>query len=382
MTGTAGDSVVAAGFEPVAAAFYATIPDGRRSGAALSVWVDGVPVLELAAGTAVETTGRRFDADTLVNVFSCTKGWASTLVAMLVETGALPGYDTPLAAVWPEFGAQGKQRITIGDALAHRGGVSAPRVELTPEQLLDPLQMADLLAAQEPLWEPGTNHQYHGITHGALTAKLVTIATGADIGSVFADLVARPLEADAWIGLPAAEHDRVALLLPEAAPPVAESDPDAPAEAETLGDPMAYLTGDRWLEPAVREAQIPGAGGIATASAVARIWSATVTPTRGVRLLRDETVEALRRQRSHGPAVIAGPPPYQAWGAGVMVPSDWEPYLSARSFGHDGAGGQVAFADPEFRVGFGYLVNQMGDWQRGQSVVAALGAVLRSGRRV
>lgn len=366
--------LVAPGFEAVATAFFQSIPQGQRSGAALSVWVDGAAVVELHGGVADEIRHVPFRSDTLVNVFSCTKGMASVLVAMLVEEGSLPGYDTPLSDVWPEFGAHGKDRITIGDALAHRGGVSAPRFELTPEQILDPLQMADILAAQEPLWQPGASHQYHGITHGALTAKLVTIATGRDIGSVFAERVAGPLNADVWIGLPLAEHERLARLLPEAA-----EVPETPTELlpiETAGDPIAYLSGERWLDPVVLQAQIPGAGGIATASGLARIWSATVVPTKGIRLLAEETVRKLRSRRSHGPSLLPAPPPYQAWGAGVMVPSDWEPYLSEKSFGHDGAGGQVAFADPEYRVGFGYISNQMGSWERGQSVVAALRRVL------
>lgn len=366
--------VVAPGYESVAAAFFQSISQGQRSGAALSVWVHGAPVVELFGGAADEIRHLPFRSDTLVNVFSCTKGMASVLVAMLVEEGSLPGYDVPLTDVWPEFGAHGKDRITIGDVLAHRGGVSAPRFELTPEQILDPLQMAEILAAQEPLWNPGVTHQYHGITHGALTAKLVTLATGRDIGSVFAERIAQPLSADVWIGLPPSEHGRLARLLPEVA--LAPTDRTALPPAEIAGDPITYLSGERWLDPVVLQAQIPGAGGIATASGLARIWSSTVVPTQGLRLLTETTVEKLRQRRSYGPSLLSGPPPYQAWGAGVMVPSNWEPYLSSSSFGHDGAGGQVAFADPTFRVGFGYVTNQMGGWERGQSIVAALRAVL------
>ena len=98
---------------------------------------------------------------------------------------------------------------------------------------------------------------------------------------------------------------------------------------------------------------------------------------RNVRVINDETVEALREPRSEGrPFFAVDPPPYQSWGAGVMVPSDWERYLSPKSFGHDGAGGQVAFADVDAKLGFAYLTNRMGDWERGKSVVAALAQAL------
>ncbi|MGX9901370.1 serine hydrolase domain-containing protein [Arthrobacter sp. SA17] len=298
--------LVAPGFESVATAFYRTIAAGKQAGAALSIWLDGAPVVELTGGVADKRTGRVFAGDTLVNVFSCTKGMASVLVAMLVEEGTLPNYDTPIADVWPEFGVHGKDRITIGDALAHRAGISGPRFTLTPEQILDPLMMADILAAQEPLWEPGRTHQYHGITHGALTAKLVSIATKQDIGSIFAERIAGPLNADVWIGLPASEHHRVVHLCPD--PTAGQEAPASAASDGVAGDPIDYLTGTRWADPAVWKAQIPGAGGIATAAGLARVWSATVVPTEGVRLLSDKTVENLQRRRSEGPAFIQGPP--------------------------------------------------------------------------
>lgn len=375
---TPSSYLVAPGFGRVADAFFKSI-DQEHSGAALSVWLEGTPVVELWAGIADARDGRPFDADTLVPVFSCTKGMASLVVAMLVQQRLLPSYETPMAEIWPEFGAHGKDLVTIGDALAHRAGLSAPRLDLSPDQVLDPLKMAEVLAAQEPLWEPSTTHQYHGITHGALTAKLVHLATGTTIGAYFAEQVAEPLGLDVWIGLPLNEHSRVARLLPDqdVLPPQEEADPEAEYWLERAGSLGGYLTPERWTEPYIWEAQIPGAGGIATATGLAKMWSSTVVSTGGVRTLNDVSVENLRRQRSEGPPLFAGPPPYQAWGAGVMVPSDWEPYLTPTSFGHDGAGGQVAFADPTLKVGFGYVVNQMGSWERGQSVISALANVIR-----
>ena len=130
-------------------------------------------------------------------------------------------------------------------------------------------------------------------------------------------------------------------------------------------------------DPRLYGAGLAGIGGLATAHALAAIWSAVVTPTNGVRLIDDGTVDALREPRSVGaPRFVVGPPPYQSWGAGVMIPSPWQPYLSPGSLGHDGAGGQVAFADVDARLGFAYLTNQMGDNERGSSIVRALATSL------
>jgi CubicO group peptidase (beta-lactamase class C family) len=366
------DQLVAAGFESVADAFFTTLPSDGSSGGALSVWIDGKPAIELWAGAADSKTARPFAADTPSVIFSCTKGLASLLIAMLVERGALPSLDTPISEVWPEFGAFGKDRVSLGDVLAHRAGLSAPRADIAPGEALNSLFVADLLAAQEPLWAPGSSHNYHPVTHGALTAKIVHLATGRSIGSVFASDIAEPLGADAWIGLPAQQEHRVAQLVDDPAPEQAQPGPDdywLGRAINLFGEFNAAL----FNEPRMHAAELPGVNGIASASGLARIWSASVTPTNGVRLIGDDTVDSLRALRSSGPHYFdVGPPPYQSWGGGVMVPSDWERYLSPSSFGHDGAGGQIAFADSDAKVGFAYITNQMGDYKRGQSITAAL----------
>ena len=375
---------VAEGFGPVADAFLQSLDEKGTSGAALSIFRNGEPVVDLWDGATQPVVGRRFSADTLNVTFSCTKGVASVLIAMLIQEGRLPDYETPIAEVWPEFAAHGKGGVSIGDALAHRAGVSAPRRALSRAEALDPLLMADVLAEQEPLWQPGLAHQYHAVTHGALTAKLVTAATGRSIGAVFRERVASRLGAEVWIGLPAEEEQRVAMLVPGSPPVAAPESLDESAfwvqRAFDLGGALdaADLPArcGMWNEPEIHRAEIPGVGGIATAHGLAKLWSATVTPTAGLRLLEDDSVDRLRRVRSEGRSYFGGEPPFQAWGAGVMVSSDWDPYLSPASFGHDGAGGQVAFADPAAEVGFAYLTNLMGDWERGKAITVALDKVL------
>jgi CubicO group peptidase (beta-lactamase class C family) len=182
------------------------VTDTDHGGAALSIWVEGQPVVETQTGVADARTGRPWAENTLTATFSCTKGIASLLVAMLIDRGAIPSLEVPLSTIWPDFGTPGKGEISLGDALAHRAGVSAPRQDLALNEILDGVTLAAALAAQEPLWPPGTHHQYHTMTHGVITEQVVARVTGRSIGRFLADEVAGPLDADMWIGLPEREH--------------------------------------------------------------------------------------------------------------------------------------------------------------------------------
>ncbi|MET0888322.1 MAG: serine hydrolase domain-containing protein [Mycetocola sp.] len=369
-------------FAPVVDAFARTLDETDRSGAALSVWLDGQPVIEARGGTADERIGSPWKIDTLTVVFSCTKGLAAIAIGRLLESGALPSLDIPVAEIWPDFGAHRKNRVSVGDALAHRAGVPAPSVDVTLEQLLDGAEFARIIAAEKPLWTPGEAHQYHAVTVGAISAQIVARITGRSLGEFLAADIAEPLAADTWIGLPADLEPRVARLIPgqpaAPSPPPVDENPDAEwlERAVTLGgalNPDLLGPAEGFNGRDLHAAEIGGAGAISSATGLARIWSATVAQTRGVRLWNAETAQAMAQPRSGGlPFFNNGPPPYQSWGAGVMIPSDWDPYLTPASFGHDGAGGQVAFADADARVGFAYVTNRMLDMERGISVVTAL----------
>ena len=382
------DGFVAPGFERVADAFARTFDDRPGMGAALAVRIDGESVVDLWGGVADARTGRPWSCDTASVVFSCTKGLTSILAARLVEEGRLD-YAARVAEYWPEYASAGKESTTVAQLLAHRAGLSAPRVDLAVDDIVDWPRMVSLLERQRPLWQPGSGYAYHAITHGWLAGELVRRVTGVSVGAHFADSVAGPLDVDAWIGLPAAEaarvaHQTVGATLADHIARLAETrdatEPDWSDLAMTLGGalPSALVTdGGGFNDPRVLAAEIPGAGGVATARALAAIWSATVAPTGGVRLLSPTTVDAATRVQSEGAPVFPADGPFPRWGMGFQLDSEARRYLTPRGFGHDGAGGQVAFAEPGLGLGFAFTTNLMEAVDpRGTAVVDALRAVV------
>lgn len=359
--------MVAPGFEPVADAFAAAF-DGRPAmGAALHVVREGESVVNLWAGIADAKDGRAWTEQTPSVVFSCTKGLVSILAARLVQEGRLD-YAAPVSRYWPEFAAAGKDKVTVGQALAHQAGLSAPRVDLSEDDIVDWDRVVAILAAQEPLWSPGNGYAYHALTHGWVAGEIIRRVAGQSVGSYFRDSVARPLGVNAFIGLPPEQAGQVAHL--QVSPPLsalwadeaAKPAPNWPYKAMTLGSalPADLVSEDGGFNSdRIRAAEIPGAGGIATAEALATIWSATVVPTRGVRLIEDAVIADATRTQSEGVSVFGGEPPFSRWGYGFQLDSEARRYLADGNFGHDGAGGQVGFADPARRIGFGFVTNWM-----------------------
>ncbi|SMQ73197.1 CubicO group peptidase, beta-lactamase class C family [Devosia lucknowensis] len=370
------------GFEPVADAFAAAFAGRPAMGAALHVKMDGQTVVDLWGGVADARDNRAWTADTPSVIFSCTKGLMSILIARLVQDGKLD-YLAPVARYWPEFAVSGKASVTVGEALAHRAGLSAPRQTLTEDDILTWDRVTAILADQEPLWPIGEGYQYHALTHGWLAGELVRRVTGVSPGAYFRQLIAEPLGVDAWIGLPDAVQPRVAHL--QVSPPLSalwadeagKPGPNWPYKAMTLGDalPADLVTADGGFNhERIRAAEIPGAGGIATAAALASIWSATVVPVKGERLVGDAVIATATRTQSEGRPVFGGDPPYSRWGYGFQLDSEARRYLGDGCFGHDGAGGQVGFADPRHRIGFGFITNWMmgPEDQRATEIITAL----------
>ncbi len=370
------------GFEPLADAFALGFADRPQMGAGLHVRVDGKTVVDLWGGVADARSGRAWTKDTPTTVFSCTKGLVSVLAARLVQDGRLD-YDAPVSQYWPEFAVAGKDKVTVGQALAHKAGLSAPRADLSEDDIVDWDRVTAILAAQEPLWPLGTGYQYHALTHGWLAGEIIRRATGMSVGQYFSELITAPLGADAWIGLPDALADRPAHirvsqpLIDLWAEESKKPQPNWPYKAMTLGHALPVdlvsETGG-FNKHRIRAAEIPGAGGIASAEALAAIWSAVVTPTEGVRLLDDAVIAEATRPQSQGEPVFGGEPPFSRWGYGFQLDSEARRYLGDGCFGHDGAGGQVGFADPRHRIGFGFVTNWMmgPEDRRATTVIEAL----------
>ena len=361
------NGTAAPGFEPIVDAFERTFEGRPAMGAGLHVVKDGESVVNLWAGVADARTGRAWTEKTPSVIFSCTKGLVSILAARLVQEGRLD-YDAPVARYWSEFAAAGKDAVTVGQALAHQAGLSAPRADLTEDDIVDWHRVVAMLAAQEPLWPLGSGYAYHALTHGWVAGEVLRRITGQSVGSYFRDLVTAPLSVDAWIGLPDDKASEAAHL--QVSPPLsalwaeaaAKPAPNWPYKALTLGSALpADLVADHggFNSQRIRAAEIPGAGGIASAEAMAIIWSATVVPTRGIRLIEDAVIAEATRAQSSGAPVFGGDPPYSRWGYGFQLDSGARRYLADGNFGHDGAGGQVGFADPVRRIGFGFVTNWM-----------------------
>ena len=258
-------------FAPIRDLFEASFANGEELGAAIAFCLDGEMVVDLWGGHRDVAQTQPWTRDTLVNVYSTTKGMTALCAHQLVERGLLD-LDAPVAKYWPEFAAGGKGSIPVHMLLSHRSGLAGVREKLPVEALWNWDAMPTALAAQEPLWEPGTANGYHAITYGHLVGEVVRRAAGTTIGTFFRDEVAKPLGVDFHIGLAASEDARVADLVPPSAADAAAARP----KPESL---QGKVTGNPALEAIVamrtewRRAEIPAANGHGNARSVATvIW--------------------------------------------------------------------------------------------------------------
>jgi CubicO group peptidase (beta-lactamase class C family) len=369
-------------FAAVRDAFAANFEAGREIGASLAVTVDGEFVVDLWGGHADAAKTRRWQRDTIINVFSTTKAMTALCVHMLVDRGQLD-VDAPLARYWPEFAQAGKERITVRQVLTHSSGLAGIRRPLGTEALYDWTRMTATLAAESPWWEPGTATAYHALTYGYLLGEIVRRITGRTLGTFFRDEVALRLSADFHIGLPASEDTRVAELVT----PSAEENAAAGATTAVDGETIAgKVISNPPLRPALanrpewRRAEIPAANGHGNARSVARVMAllARGGELGGTRLLAEQTIaRAIEEQRYTKDLVLGFK---MRWGLGFMLTSRQLPLgPNPRTFGHGGWGGSLGFADLDARVGWAYVMNMMSPGTAGDSRVAGiLGALYGS----
>lgn len=365
----------AAGFEEVEAAFRENFSTRQEVGAACAIYHRGEPVVDLWGGCRDEKSGALWEKDTLVLVFSTTKGAAAMAMALAHSRGLFE-LDDPISTYWPEFAQGGKSHITIRQLLAHQAGLCAIDESFTLDNLADPGCLSAALARQTPAWEPGAKHGYHGITLGWYESEIIrrTDPQGRRLRAFFQDEIARPLGLEFYIGLPAEIPDsRVASIksyhplqtvlhlgeLPGGLV-AAYMNPHS-LTARAFSNPRLRRPGDFNL-PEVRSLEIPSATGVGLVRSLARAYG--VFATGGKELgLTAKTMQAL--------TLPAAPPASgsfdevlrvdSAFSMGFMKPFPGFPFgMSERAFGAPGAGGSFAFADPDAQIGFAYAPNRMG----------------------
>ena len=375
------------GFGPLADAFRAGFERREELGAAVAVYAGGRRVVDLWGGIADRRTGLPWAEKTRAVVFSCTKGLTAMCAYKLVEEGRLD-LDAPVVEYWPEFGRHGKERILVRWLLSHRAGLPVIDRPLSRAEALAWTPAIEALEDQPPLWEPGTAHTYHAKTYGWLVGELIQRIAGVSPGTYFREAIAAPLGLRARIGVPIAEQGDVA----RTEPPPAERNGGAPTRTEiedravTLNGaiPFPGVTGDvTYNDPALRAAELPASNGISAARDLARAYAACVSSVDGVRILRRASLDDALREQSSGPPLFGAPGGTHRWGTGFMLESPpLCPMLGPRSLGHDGAGGQLAFGDDEYRVGFAYVNNLMGGPvdERARRLTAALRVCIRGQR--
>ena len=360
---------VADGFEKIEEVFQDIITQAPDSGAAVSIWHKGKNIVNLWGGLADRESKSAWNEDTKVVVFSCTKGLMSLALAQLFQAGKI-SYDDLVIKYWPEYKGAGKDTTTIGQLVSHRAGVPFFVNDIQPEQAINWDYMVAQIEQEAPMWEPGSAYAYHAITHGWLTGEIIRRVSGMSPGEYLAKAISAPLHADTWLGLPSNLESKVAVSYPSADlssffVDLKEKNTDVGnflIRSLTLGAAFPMDLVDKNIgfnSQAVHAAEIPGAGGISTAHGISKIWSSVVHDTDGVRLLNDETVQFVTKVQSEGKPFTDLEPPYSKFGMGFQLDSSARGYLTPSSFGHDGAGGQCAFADPEHKIGFAFVTSEM-----------------------
>jgi len=350
-------------FAGVREVFEDSFADGQNLGAAVAVFADGRPVVDLWGGVADRRTGRAWAWDTPCVVFSCTKAVTSAAALLLAERGYVT-LDAPVAEWWPEFARRDKGGVTVEHILTHRAGLPAFDGPVSVAQAGDPVAMAERLAAQAPEWEPGTAHGYHALTFGWLIGGLVRRHTGTTVGQ----FARAEFGSDLWIGAPVGTIARAARV---SAP--RRGEPSSPltdvATRTRIGD--AYSAPGSLLfratsnppasynDPALLGGGWPAAGMVTTARGLARFYRDLVF---GVTLTPETLRYALREQVRGRDRVLLTD---TAYALGFMLPAqsfELPDPARAAAFGHPGAGGAVGFGDPGHGITFAFVPNLKRDW--------------------
>jgi CubicO group peptidase (beta-lactamase class C family) len=334
---------------------FTDAPEGLNElGARFSVVVEGETLIDLWAGHADAARTRAFQADTLAPVFSTGKAVMALMIALAVDRGQLD-YDRPVAEIWPEFGQAGKADITLGQLMSHQAGLPGFSDSIDPEMWFDPPAILERLAAQAPMWPAGEASGYHPITIGYLAGEAFRRADGRTMGQALREDLAEPFGLDLWLGLPEAEHARVAQMKkPMAAPDLGVIDDVKRAAFLDRGSAPAGRGSAEW-----RAMEIPSANLHGTAEALARLMGVVANGGRlaGRDIVSAETLAAATRERIHGQDRVL--PFHLSWGAGFLRNAGLDIYGPGQAtVGHSGWGGSCVLADPERGLSAAYVMTR------------------------
>jgi CubicO group peptidase (beta-lactamase class C family) len=361
---------VSAGFEAVRDAFAGNFSRRHELGGACCVYHRGEKVVDLWGGVRNKSTGEPWQEDTMVIVYSTTKGLAAMTLALAHSRGWLD-YEERVCSYWPEFARNGKETITVRQLLAHQAGLFAFDEPVDRSVVADPDRLAVVLARQKPAWEPGTRQAYHAITLGYYESELLRRIDPRhrSLGQFFQDEIATPLGLDFYIRLPESIPDsRLATI----------ARPSLAAMLRGFGIRFSLVAFNRRSNITralrgsdfphdeqriyARNFEVPSGGGVGTARAIARAYSVFATGARELQL-RPETLQALS-----APAIPSTHGFYDEcmkgdgvkFSLGFMKRCPVWTFGSEGSFGHPGSGGSLGFADPKAGIGYAYVTNQIG----------------------
>lgn len=386
ITDLAFDGYTAPGWDGVRDAFAATFDGQGAGGAAVCVYRDGRPVVDLAAvrTTAGSDNGSPYTRQTIQPFMSIGKGILAIAVNMLADQGEI-SLDAPVARYWPEFAQAGKDTIPVRWLLTHQAGLAALDRPVSRAELLSWEPVIRALERQEPNWPPGTAHGYHSATFGFLTGEVIRRVTGQFPGDWVADHISGPLGADVYLGLPGRLRGTVCPVLPFPPRPAGQAstlrlEPGSLPYRAGLGFTRPPLNPLEVNEPDFQAAQVPSVNGIGSARGLARVFAAVIGEVDGIRLMSAAAMENARRERVRGPDLAAAAMTESALGLGFTLPTEDRPLGGPGSFGAVGLGGCRAWALPEAGLAFAYLPAQLLDANPDPREVTLTRAVLATAK--
>jgi CubicO group peptidase (beta-lactamase class C family) len=371
-------------FHAVRDAFQNNFVEHGEIGASVCITVNGSKVVDLWGGFSSPQKTHPWQEDQLVNAFSIGKGITAVVAAQCVALGLIT-YDTRVASIWPEFAVNGKESLTLRDLLGHRAGLPALRTRLPQNAMFNWKLMTECLAAETPWWAPGQEHGYHVNTYGFLVGEFLRRATSKSVGQLISELIATPLKAEIFLGTPSHLHSRIADYewpndpFPEAEP--AGLDEEQLLQFNTYYNPSG-LSGAGVVNTAPwRLAEMPSTNVHASARAISALYTSLAHggTHNKVSLLPQAILDIASSEVSMGDDKILHRTSRFAHGFQLPIPErGFGP--NVESFGHFGAGGSVGFCDPVTKIGFGYVMNQMGPrWQnpRNRALIDSLYSALQ-----